>query len=88
MTKKDKLIERFLTLPKNFSYDEFVQLFKMFGFYEHKKGKTSGSRVSFVNDEKGLSYNAHKPHPSNVIKGYVMKQVLDFLLSNDLITKD
>jgi len=88
MTKKDKLIERFLSQPKDFTYDELVRLFKLFDFQEYKKGRTSGSRVSFINDEKDLSYNAHKPHPDNSIKGYVMKQVLDFLLSNELITKE
>jgi hypothetical protein len=86
MTTKDKLIERFLLQPKDFTFDELVRLFKVFGFQIDNKGKTSGSRVLFINEEKDLDYAAHKPHPSNIVKGYVMKNVLCFLLENELIT--
>ena len=41
--------------------------------------------VEFVNNDKGLSYGAHKPHPDSSIKSYVMKQVLDFLMSNKIL---
>ncbi len=50
-----------------------------------QKGKTSGSRIEFVNNEKELSYGAHKPHSDSSIKSYVMKQVLEFLTSNKII---
>jgi hypothetical protein len=86
MTTKGKLIERFLLQPKDFTFDELVRLFKVFGFYIDNKGKTSGSRVLFINEEKDLDYAAHKPHPSNIVKGYVIKDVLCFLLENELIT--
>ncbi|NDV59989.1 type II toxin-antitoxin system HicA family toxin [Bacteroides sp. 519] len=88
MTKKDKLIERFLLQPKDFSFNELTRLFNTLGFYIDTKGKTSGSRVIFINEEKVLSYSVHKPHPSNIIKMYVMRQVLDFLLDNDLLIKE
>ncbi len=29
----------------------------------------------------------HKPHPSNIIKGYVMKQLLAYIRENKLIEK-
>lgn len=82
---KEKLIERFLKLPKDFTFDELVRLFGLFGFEKSNKGATSGSRVEFVNEKKNISYIAHKPHPSNVIKSYVMKQVLAFITENKLI---
>lgn len=85
MGTKEKLIERFKCLPKDFTFDELSRLFKIFGFDISNKGATSGSRVEFVNEEKNLSYIAHKPHPSNIIKGYVMRQVLDYLKSNGFI---
>lgn len=85
MTTKDKLVERFQKLPKDFSFDELVQLFKIFGFEKGNKGATSGLRVEFVNVEKDMSYIAHKPHPTNIIKRYVMKQVLSFLKENGFI---
>ena len=27
----------------------------------------------------------HKPHPSNIIKGYIMRDILNFLLKNNYI---
>ena len=83
MGTKEKLIERFKTLPKDFTFDEVVRLFNIYGFEIDTKGKTSGSRFIFVKDEK--SYGVHKPHPSNIIKGYVMKQILGFLIESEFI---
>ncbi len=82
MNKKDKLLKRFYSLPKDFSFDEMSSLFALYGFHQENKGATSGSRVIFVNDNDGNSYIMHKPHPANIIKGYVMRQVLTFLKAN------
>jgi hypothetical protein len=87
MGTKEKLIERFLTLPKNFTYDEVKRLFGLFGYSEGKKGNTSGSRVEFISADNKSSYIMHKPHPSNIIKGYVMKQLLAYIRENKLIEK-
>jgi hypothetical protein len=51
---------------------------KVFGFVIDNKGKTSGSRTVFVIDNEEIE--VHKPHPSNTIKKYVMKKVLNFLV--------
>ena len=83
MGTKEKLIERFLTLPKNFTYDEVKRLFGLFGYSEGKKGNTSGSRVEFISADNKSSYIMHKPHPSNIIKGYVMKQLLAYIRENN-----
>ena len=85
MGTRQKLIERFKRQPKDFSFDELMRLFRILGFEVSQKGKTSGSRVEFVNYEKELSYGIHKPHPDSAIKSYVMKQVLEFLTSNQFI---
>lgn len=78
MSKKEKLIGRFLTMPSDFHYDEMVKLLGHFEFIEVKKGKTSGSRVKFENDE-GIPIMLHKPHPSGIMKLYQMKQVKEIL---------
>lgn len=83
MSKKEKLVERFKALPKDFTWAELVQLFAISGFELGTKGRTSGSRVIFSKGE--ISYIAHKPHPDGVIKSYVMKQVYDFLSKNKLL---
>lgn len=83
MGTKEKLIERFKKQPKDFNWDELIRLFAIFGYKIDNKGKTSGSRVIFANGES--SYTAHKPHPGSIVKGYVMKQVLEFLTKNKFI---
>jgi len=85
MGTKEKLVERFKRQPKDFTFNELTRLFQILGFEMSQKGKTSGSRIEFVNNEKVLSYGAHKPHPDSSIKSYVMKQVLEFLTSNKII---
>ena len=78
MSKREKLIDRFLSMPSDFHYDEMVKLLGYFGFNEMKKGKTSGSRVKFENEE-GVPIILHKPHPSGIMKKYQMKQVKEIL---------
>ena len=83
MSTKDKLVERFKNQPTDFTWDELVRLFGIFGFTVDNKGKTSGSRVLFEKD--GEAHTIHKPHPSNIIKEYAMKQILDFLVEKGFI---
>ncbi|MFA7686620.1 MAG: type II toxin-antitoxin system HicA family toxin [Moheibacter sp.] len=85
MTKKDKLVKRFLSIPKDFTFDELIALFKHLGFEMRNKGKTSGSRVEFTNVEAKLSYFAHKPHPGNIVKTYVLRQLREFLTENKIL---
>lgn len=84
MGTKDKLIERFKSLPTNFTFEELERLLSIFGYEKSNKGKTSGSRVVFKNADK-RPIMIHKPHPGNIIKGYAMKQVLSELTEAGLI---
>jgi len=87
MGTKEKLVDRFKSQPKDFTFEELVRLFRQFDFDIGAKGKTSDSRIEFINEERSLSYGVHKPHPANTIKSYVMKQVLEFLIENNFIDK-
>ncbi len=78
MSKREKLIARFLAMPSDFHYDEIVKLLGYFDFEEVKKGKTSGSRVKFMN-QKGVPIMLHKPHPSGIMKHYQLKQIREVL---------
>ena len=78
MNRKQKLIARFLSMPSDFQYEEMVILLRYFDFEEVKKGKTSGSRVKFMNPE-GIPIMLHKPHPSRIIKHYQLKQIKEVL---------
>ena len=83
MSTKEKLIKRFINQPKDFTWEELVRLFSVFGFWVDNKGKTSGSRVLFVKGDD--AHTVHKPHQSNSIKEYAMKQVLDFMIEKGLL---
>lgn len=85
MNKKEKLIKRFKTLPRDFTFEEVLTLFQYYGFVLDNKGTTSGSRVKFYNAEDQNVYIMHKPHPSNIIKGYMMRDILNYLLKNNYI---
>jgi hypothetical protein len=78
MSKQEKLVARFLQLPKDFHFDEMTKLLGCHGFTAIKKGKTSGSRVKFVNAD-GVVILLHKPHPSGIMKAYQLKQVKEIL---------
>ena len=84
MSKKEKLIKRFLSIPKDFTFEELVTLLSYFGYRVDTKGKSSGSRLEFVSNEH-RPIGLHRPHPSNVIKAYQLRQVLEILESEDLI---
>ena len=48
--------------------------------------KTCGTD-KVINENDGNSYIMHKPHPSNIIKGYVMRQVYNYLEVNGYFDK-
>ena len=84
MGQKDKLIQRLKSKPKDFTFDEAETLLKYLKYTRSDKGKTSGSRVIFTNDEHG-SILLHKPHPQKELKAYQIKQLLEILEQEDLI---
>lgn len=83
MSKKDKLIDRLLKKPKDFSFDEMESLLSYLG-YELKQGGT-GSGVKFIKNESNEVINFHKPHPSGILKRYVLEQVIEKLRKDGLL---
>ena len=77
MSKKDKLIDRLLKKPKDFTFNEMESLLSYLG-YELKQGGT-GSGVKFIKDGSNEVINFHKPHPSGILKRYVLDQVIEKL---------
>lgn len=78
MSTKEKLRERFLKMPSDFTFDEMQQLLEGYGYKKRNKGRTSGSRVIFKNANK-RPIMLHKPHPGNIVKRYAMQQVYEDL---------
>ena len=72
--KKEKLMARLKSRPRDFTFDEVVTLMSALGFTLSSKGKTSGSRVSFIRDE--MKIVMHKPHRQKVLLGYQVAKLL------------
>lgn len=77
MSKKDKLIDKLLRKPKDFTFDEMASLLSYFS-YELKQGGT-GSGVKFIKEGSNEVINFHKPHPNGILKRYVLDQVIEKL---------
>jgi len=83
MSKKEKLLERLRGVPKDFTFDELQTLLNIIGFVMSYKGKTSGSRVVFMNKDN-VPIDVHKPHPGNELKEYQIKEIIKVLKENGL----
>jgi hypothetical protein len=77
MSKLEKLIKRFISKPKDFTYQELISLLNGLGYSEIKTGRTSGSRVAFYNTDSKHIIRLHKPHPTNVLKRYQLDYLED-----------
>lgn len=84
MSQKEKLIERLKSAPKDFTFDEAQTLLNELGYTQSNKGKTSGSRVSFVRDG-APPILLHKPHPQKELKSYQVRQLYETLSEEGLI---
>ena len=83
MSKKEKLIKRLKSKPKDFTFDEAQTLLKLFGYVKTKSGKTSGSSVGFIRHKK--VFYIHKPHPRNELLVYQVNRILIELEREGLI---
>lgn len=85
MSKKDKLMARLLSQPKDFTFDEVETLLGYFSYYIDNGGRTSGSKVKFINLQRSSEIALHKPHPQKILKEYQIKALIKFLETEDLI---
>ena len=79
MSRKQKLIDRLYSRPKDFTYDEARTLLGLCGFTEDTKGHTSGSRIMFINKILDRNFRLHKPHPNNALKDYQIKELFELI---------
>ena len=85
MSQKEKLLYKLLSLSKSFTFEEAEVLLNYYSFKRYNKGKTSGSRVMFVNESTNTKIMLHKPHPRKELLEYQMKQLIQQLESEGLI---
>jgi hypothetical protein len=76
MTRSKKLLKRLLGNPNDFTFGELETLLGGFGFRLSNAGNTSGSAVRFINSKTGQIIRLHKPHPSPVLKQYLVKFII------------
>ncbi|MDX9899840.1 MAG: type II toxin-antitoxin system HicA family toxin [Spirochaetia bacterium] len=77
MSEEQKLIQRLLTKPKDFKYNELRKVLVSLGHEEYQSGITSGSRVAFIGTQTKHIIRLHKPHPNNELKQYQIEQVIE-----------
>ena len=82
MGTKDKLVLRFRSKPKDFTFGELKRLLQNFG-YQEEQG--SGSRVVFINPDINHKIKLHKPHPGNILKRYQMDLIEQELQNKELL---
>ncbi|HIX22679.1 MAG TPA: type II toxin-antitoxin system HicA family toxin [Candidatus Parabacteroides faecavium] len=80
MGSKEKLVERFKKLPKDFTFEETLVLLRIFGYEKHNKGATSGSRIRFKNEETGQFIDI-----GSIMKHWMMKAIYQHLLDRGLL---
>ena len=78
MGKKEKLIKRLKSRPKDFTFEEAESLLGYLDYFRFDKGKTSGSRVIFKSDMHA-PIMLHKPHPRKELLEYQIKQLIEIL---------
>ena len=83
MGKKEKLLKRLKSIPKDFTFKEMQNLLESLGFMMSNKGQTSGSRVKFMKDN--IPIVLHRPHPRKEFLEYQIKQVLELLEEEGVI---
>jgi predicted RNA binding protein YcfA (HicA-like mRNA interferase family) len=84
MGRKEKLLTRLQQRPNDFTWDELTSLLKSLGYVQRKTGKTGGSRRRFVH-RTAPAITLHKPHPSRIVKMYVINDILELLRREEII---
>ncbi|MBF0456798.1 MAG: type II toxin-antitoxin system HicA family toxin [Nitrospirae bacterium] len=79
MGKVSKLIDRLISKPKDFTFDELVVLLKHYGYDKALCGRTSGSRAAFKNSKTKHILRLHKPHPGQSLKPYQITDIVNSL---------
>ena len=78
LSRREKLTERLLTRPSDFTFAELTTLLGHYGYAIAGAGKTGGSRVTFSNGS-GDYIRLHKPHPRSILKLYQVEDVIKSL---------
>lgn len=76
MSDLNKQKARIKSKPTDYKWSELTSLLNKLG-YDEIQG--SGSRVKFYNSKKDSLIALHKPHPSSILKQYMVKAIVNKL---------
>ncbi|MGL4483364.1 MAG: hypothetical protein ACRCUS_00285 [Anaerovoracaceae bacterium] len=79
MGKKEKLIAKLISRPKDMTVEELSTAIGYLDYSETATGKTSGSCIKFRNSKTNMKIILHRPHPDKHIKTYQIKQIVELL---------
>jgi len=83
VSKKEKMIAKLKTKPKDFKFTEAKTLMGLCGYTMSNAGKSSGSQVYFTRGNK--VFYMHKPHPQKELHSYQVNAILTELETEGLI---
>ena len=79
MSQLQKMRDRLLSKPKDYTFSEARTFLKKIGFEEFNKGKTSGSRIKFFRKSDGCIILLHKPHPGDIMSPGAVNDLVEHL---------
>jgi hypothetical protein len=87
MSQIGKLVVRFLCRAKDLTRKGLILILRFYGYEALPPGKTGGSRVKFSDRRKRI-ISLRKPHPTPIVKLYVIEQIISTLKENRQIKND
>lgn len=85
MGQKEKLIAKLRSNPRDFTFEEASTLLGYYSYEPCNKGKTSGSRIMFINQKTKSKILLHKPHPRKELLHYQVKQLIQQIEQEGLL---
>ncbi|MWJ56937.1 addiction module toxin, HicA family [Burkholderia pseudomallei] len=85
MSKLEKLRQRMVAIPADFTWDELILLLGSVGFEE--KSKKGGSYRTFFRED-GRKLFLHKPHPGSIVKKYCLRNIVTKLQEFGLLDSE
>lgn len=82
MSVKDKMVNRLLSMPNDYTFLELKGLSSKLGCVIQQD--RNGSRCALIT-QSGSKYIFHKPHSYSYFRSYVIKDLISFLRKEGLI---
>jgi hypothetical protein len=82
VSKREKLLKRLASRPKDFTWAELASLMKALGY---ELERSSGSGRKFIDPATGATMFLHEPHPAKVLKPYQVSDAIDFLTKEGIL---